>query len=160
MSISFTLFYISCMLIYSYFFFFSSRRRHTRCALVTGVQTCALPVPLATGACQRQRLVAGAHLPPMATSGGAISSVGRAPRLHRGCRRFEPVIAHHEPSFRSRVGASDPSSRERTFHACQTRWFVPVRRGSLFGEQPYAGSVSALLLFDLPQAAEIGRAHV
>src|SRR3546814_5662785 len=26
------------------FFFCSSRRRHTRCALVTGVQTCALPI--------------------------------------------------------------------------------------------------------------------
>src|SRR3546814_8792228 len=26
------------------FFFFSSKRRHTRCALVTGVQTCALPI--------------------------------------------------------------------------------------------------------------------
>src|SRR3546814_7964895 len=25
-------------------FFFSSRRRHTRCTLVTGVQTCALPI--------------------------------------------------------------------------------------------------------------------
>src|SRR3546814_9893966 len=25
-------------------FFFSSRRRHTRCALVAGVQTCALPI--------------------------------------------------------------------------------------------------------------------
>src|SRR3546814_4125458 len=29
---------------YAYLFFFSSRRRHTRCALVTGVQTCALPI--------------------------------------------------------------------------------------------------------------------
>src|SRR3546814_5422557 len=28
----------------SVLFFFSSRRRHTRCALVTGVQTCALPI--------------------------------------------------------------------------------------------------------------------
>src|SRR3546814_8806307 len=27
-----------------YSFFFSSRRRHTSCALVTGVQTCALPI--------------------------------------------------------------------------------------------------------------------
>src|SRR3546814_8011413 len=27
-----------------YVFLFSSRRRHTRCALVTGVQTCALPI--------------------------------------------------------------------------------------------------------------------
>src|SRR3546814_7988371 len=37
-------------------FFFSSRRRHTRCALVTGVQTCALPIsawaPLADTAIQ------------------------------------------------------------------------------------------------------------
>src|SRR3546814_2098228 len=32
------------MLLIYYFFFFSSRRRHTRCALVTGVQTCALPI--------------------------------------------------------------------------------------------------------------------
>src|SRR3546814_9202999 len=29
-----------------WYFFFSSRRRHTRCALVTGVQTCALPISL------------------------------------------------------------------------------------------------------------------
>src|SRR3546814_6438901 len=29
---------------YELSFFFSSRRRHTRCALVTGVQTCALPI--------------------------------------------------------------------------------------------------------------------
>src|SRR3546814_5750314 len=30
-------------------FFFSSRRRHTRCALVTGVQTCALPISIIPG---------------------------------------------------------------------------------------------------------------
>src|SRR3546814_16663404 len=34
------------MLSDSMIFFFSSRRRHTRCALVTGVQTCALPISL------------------------------------------------------------------------------------------------------------------
>src|SRR3546814_10176570 len=33
-------------------FFFSSRRRHTRCALVTGVQTCALPI-LVNDTCYR-----------------------------------------------------------------------------------------------------------
>ena len=32
------------MLCLCFFFFFSSRRRHTRCADVTGVQTCALPI--------------------------------------------------------------------------------------------------------------------
>src|SRR3546814_8170881 len=37
---------MTCAIIMSllFFFFFSSRRRHTRCALVTGVQTCALPI--------------------------------------------------------------------------------------------------------------------
>src|SRR3546814_1010691 len=30
--------------VFDMIFFFSSRRRHTRCALVTGVQTCALPI--------------------------------------------------------------------------------------------------------------------
>src|SRR3546814_7942552 len=33
-------------------FFFSSRRRHTRCALVTGVQTCALPIYALKGLAQ------------------------------------------------------------------------------------------------------------
>src|SRR3546814_20968503 len=32
------------MCLYRCSFFFASRRRHTRCALVTGVQTCALPI--------------------------------------------------------------------------------------------------------------------
>src|SRR3546814_7129553 len=42
-------------------FFFSSRRRHTRCALVTGVQTCALPISLnesTGGNVARRRIVA------------------------------------------------------------------------------------------------------
>src|SRR3546814_8844235 len=33
-----------CIVIVLVIFVFSSRRRHTRCALVTGVQTCALPI--------------------------------------------------------------------------------------------------------------------
>src|SRR3546814_15175002 len=37
------------MSIVFFVFFFSSRRRHTRCALVTGVQTCALPIFSAFG---------------------------------------------------------------------------------------------------------------
>src|SRR3546814_9808919 len=36
-------------------FFFSSRRRHTRCALVTGVQTCALPISSLEQALERVR---------------------------------------------------------------------------------------------------------
>src|SRR3546814_8682953 len=34
----------TCFEVVILFFFFSSRRRHTSCALVTGVQTCALPI--------------------------------------------------------------------------------------------------------------------
>src|SRR3546814_2907145 len=33
-----------CVIMKILCFFFSCRRRHTRCALVTGVQTCALPI--------------------------------------------------------------------------------------------------------------------
>src|SRR3546814_9492929 len=39
-----------CVCLYCSFFFCSSRRRHTRCALVTGVQTCALPISFSTTA--------------------------------------------------------------------------------------------------------------
>src|SRR3546814_10827958 len=38
------MFFGSLFICFIYFFFFSSRRLHTRCALVTGVQTCALPI--------------------------------------------------------------------------------------------------------------------
>src|SRR3546814_2150915 len=55
-----TMLSLSSSVIYcvSYFlvFFFSSRRRHTRCALVTGVQTCALPIsPIARRRFTRRR---------------------------------------------------------------------------------------------------------
>src|SRR3546814_5752594 len=49
-------------MIANYIFFFSSRRRHTRCALVTGVQTCALPIssgwiPVYAGMTSRKRML-------------------------------------------------------------------------------------------------------
>src|SRR3546814_5375802 len=82
-------------------FFFSSRRRHTRCALVTGVQTCALPI-LALGPGARcaagflfgmtlaaagerlrrrplQRAIAAIgpnYLPPALTAAGVASAFG------------------------------------------------------------------------------------
>src|SRR3546814_16380192 len=44
------------------YFFFSSRRRHTRCALVTGVQTCALPISSPMTTIQQQVRTAEQHL--------------------------------------------------------------------------------------------------
>src|SRR3546814_4894120 len=43
-----------CCLVLLLFFFFSSRRRHTRYALVTGVQTCALPIYIGCGLVARR----------------------------------------------------------------------------------------------------------
>src|SRR3546814_2612395 len=57
------------------YFFFSSRRRHTRCALVTGVQTCALPIFLAGLA-----LPAQAH--PGAEGGAFPPGEGRFEQSH------------------------------------------------------------------------------
>src|SRR3546814_18913019 len=53
-------------------FFFSSRIRHTMCALVTGVQTCALPIYPVTGVMTPARLPGGAldvQVQPLKTSG-------------------------------------------------------------------------------------------
>src|SRR3546814_14498658 len=61
-------------------FFFSSRRRHTRCALVTGVQTCALPI----SACHGQATSGGPHATNRRTS---PATDFRQPRVVRrsGC---------------------------------------------------------------------------
>src|SRR3546814_7938338 len=73
--------------IINYSFFFSSRRRHTRCALVTGVQTCALPIfrPWQQGsAAQQEHVDAGP---------GALDVRPRPPaadRLAEGEVRKEP----------------------------------------------------------------------
>src|SRR3546814_9600280 len=59
-------------------FFFSSRRRHTKCALVTGVQTCALPIwPAAPAAPPRP--------PTAAAARSRRPRTARAARLRAGC---------------------------------------------------------------------------
>src|SRR3546814_7224874 len=55
--------------------FFSSRGRHTRCALVTGVQTCALPISPARGA-EAARLGGGAR---QAAAGGPHQAAAALP---------------------------------------------------------------------------------
>ena len=49
----------------------------------------------------------------------AISSVGRAPRLHRGGRRFEPVIAHHIRDVAQPGSASALGAEGRRFESCR-----------------------------------------
>src|SRR3546814_11373240 len=95
-------------------FFFSSRRRHTRCALVTGVQTCALPI-LRRGAahgrqpCAAEERLQGDRLPEGQGDhlhGQVELRVGRQllpyPRLAVGHDRQESAVllslvqAHHD----------------------------------------------------------------
>src|SRR3546814_17786890 len=72
-------------------FFFSSRRRHTRCALVTGVQTCALPI-LVRGQPRRlpcsiagnRRDLSPINGPQFSRDGG---NSGRRPRRGTGVNR-------------------------------------------------------------------------
>src|SRR3546814_12648223 len=60
---------LTCCFLFVVLFFFSSRRRHTRCALVTGVQTCALPISKTiilsgTPSAHRLPLIGGAPICP------------------------------------------------------------------------------------------------
>src|SRR3546814_4583380 len=67
-------------------FVFSSRRRHTRCALVTGVQTCALPISR-DGEEERRRLPADGCLwtePPARDDPGRGDATCRRPRRYAG----------------------------------------------------------------------------
>src|SRR3546814_5067158 len=76
-------------------FFFSSRRRHTRCALVTGVQTCALPIfdaiwnthwhPDHTGGNQAIKHATGAQVY------GPAAEAGKIPTLDHGLREGDTV---------------------------------------------------------------------
>src|SRR3546814_5587628 len=72
------------------FFFFSSRRRHTRCALVTGVQTCALPISRPAGTAWLTRPSArrrGSCRSEVATFPGAgPAEIGRASCRERVCQ--------------------------------------------------------------------------
>src|SRR3546814_19851140 len=60
-------------------FFFSSRRRHTRCALVTGVQTCALPIFEVSSDNLRVKEPEAGLIPPSPTSPDCAADRRRSP---------------------------------------------------------------------------------
>src|SRR3546814_20109342 len=80
-------------------FFFSSRRRHTRCALVTGVQTCALPISLRFSAGRIADQPGATHL----------SGLRAIAALHPGSFRLTPnqnlIIAQVPAALRTRIDA-------------------------------------------------------
>src|SRR3546814_1587080 len=93
-------------------FFFSSRRRHTRCALVTGVQTCALPIyskpksPMDEAAADA--FIAGAAKPkaePIATEADEAGQ-GAEPRKSPVMLRFDRALLAKVDAAAKRRGIS------------------------------------------------------
>src|SRR3546814_3264991 len=88
-----------------WYFFFSSRRRHTRCALVTGVQTCALPIyPVERLAALRLDGVQGRQ---------RIETLARVD--HGRAVGDAPKVAYDHRSDERRVGKECVST-------CRSRW--------------------------------------
>src|SRR3546814_7308728 len=118
-----------CFVMVFFFFFFSSRRRHTRCALVTGVQTCALPIFTKSGVARVLRLrisVNGEHLASypadgviVATPTGstAYSLSAGGPIVHPRVEAIviTPICPHTFRSEERRVGKECVST-------CRSRW--------------------------------------
>src|SRR3546814_7808362 len=90
------------MLYQCIYFFFSSRRRHTGCALVTGVQTCALPICYIADSTRRLRVV---------ESGTELTELGHSARSswisYPAFRRIRHVTAFrcHSPGTSLSGGA-------------------------------------------------------
>src|SRR3546814_6659180 len=94
------------------FFFFSSRRRHTRCALVTGVQTCALPI--------WRRAVPDSLDQPADENGAGLVVLGREIAAHidrtlEAARHGDDLerLQFAEPSRGEEIGSA--SCRERVW---------------------------------------------
>src|SRR3546814_9945352 len=98
---------VVCSLSYSGVFFFSSRRRHTRCALVTGVQTCALPIYEGSNMA-KLRLATIEDIKPVKLTIELPASV------HRDLLAYGAVLAR-ERSEERRVGKECVST-------CRSRW--------------------------------------
>src|SRR3546814_10873934 len=104
------------------FFFFSSRRRHTRCALVTGVQTCALPISSAERALPRLKVSnGGCELPApersvvnACTPGAASQSARSRNRSESLSRVLEPLSCLRERGWGEGVSGRGMRSEEHT----------------------------------------------
>src|SRR3546814_9913747 len=97
-------------------FFFSSRRRHTRCALVTGVQTCALPICLRGDQPVRKYFASAAVL-------AAAFALG-------------PVVAQDTPAL---PGAPDPARVQAGTYAVDPMHTQVAFTVNHFGFSKYVG---------------------
>src|SRR3546814_9811929 len=99
-------------------FFFSSRRRHTRCALVTGVQTCALPISVIVVEHDEEAIRLADHIvdigPGAGVHGGEVVAEGsyanvlEAPRsltgqYLSGKRQIDVPKQRHKPNLKMQL---------------------------------------------------------
>src|SRR3546814_16201944 len=95
----FCVFVVMCYCVGFGFFCFSSIRRHTRCALVTGVQTCALPISSLAEAIVAHRDQAGAF-----KTRRELLEVSRlGPKTFEQCAGFLRISGGGEPLDASSV---------------------------------------------------------
>src|SRR3546814_4076661 len=94
-------------------FFCSSRRRHTRCALVTGVQTCALPISDA----YRRKDYAGATGAWQALP-GADAAYNRGNALARA-GRYEDAIKAYDQALAQQPDMADAIANRRLVEAAK-----------------------------------------
>src|SRR3546814_7541804 len=100
-------------------FVFSSRRRHTRCALVTGVQTCALPICCVLGMTEGEppgmgeRLLSSFGPPVMAVINGVRKYSAIPGKLSLGTKDKSHITRSEE----RRVGKECVST-------CRSRWMT------------------------------------
>src|SRR3546814_15804242 len=80
------------MIVFRVLFFFSSRRRHTRCALVTVVQTCALPIFVARLGLDRDRLRRADRLAQLARDAALLAVRIAAQRMLAAEARRQRVL--------------------------------------------------------------------
>src|SRR3546814_2673982 len=114
-----------CVVVVIYRFFFSSRRRQTRCALVTGVQTCALPICNQEHAEREAFERLGHHLDLGAIFGSAISSPARrAPTIGESPAQVVAMLARI--MIRSAADRKSRSEERRVrkecVSTCRSRW--------------------------------------
>src|SRR3546814_3658219 len=95
------------------YFFFSSRRRHTRCALVTGVQTCALPI-----------WARGIRLVKDGPAGGKHQGIGIAKATYAGKHAEimveRPVLLHQQHDMLDR--SEERREGKECVSTCRYRW--------------------------------------
>src|SRR3546814_5397029 len=112
-------------MLYVIVFFLSSRRRHTSCALVTGVQTCALPI-FRTGTLEKYPKMKVMFVEPGLGWLPWFFESLLDPRMHQHYT-FPGVKRPPSETFRQQCGATFMRSEERRVgkecvSTCRSRW--------------------------------------